>query len=104
MFPEISSPKFPTEKAISLNSEIHADLIRYSDSAQLFKVFGLFQISLNFFCVEIFGSQGTEMSKLLCAMVDYSQTASPEYDTIISFIARRAKDDPIFETPLNLFQ
>jgi hypothetical protein len=44
------------------------------------------------------------MSKLLRAMVDYSQTASPEYDTIISFIARRAKDDPIFETPLNLFQ
>jgi hypothetical protein len=57
IFPDISSRKFPEEKAISLNREIYADLIRYSDSAQLFKLFGWFQISLNFFRDEIFWSQ-----------------------------------------------
>jgi hypothetical protein len=54
---ESSSPKFSTEKTISLNSEIHADLMLYSDSAQFSKVFGLFQISYHYFCVEIFLSK-----------------------------------------------
>jgi hypothetical protein len=68
---EFSPPKFYNEKTISLNSEIHADPILYLDSAQLSKVFGLFQISFSYFCVEIFSSHGTEMSKLLNAMVNY---------------------------------
>jgi hypothetical protein len=67
----------------SLSSEIHADLMLYLDTGQFSKVFGLFQISFHYFCVEIFSSQGTEMSELLHAMVDHGRTASPENSTII---------------------
>ena len=80
---EISFPKFSTEKTICLNSIIHGDLMQYSDSAQFSKVLGLFQISYHYFCIEIFSSQGTEMSKLLHTMVDNRLTASLENSTII---------------------